>query len=185
MDAMFALFPHSLAQADWLVALRTFMAQGGVVLWWLAAVVLLYWLFIVERILYLFIQFPQQRKAWIQAWQQRVEQHSWYAHAIRDSWLSQAHTRLNQNLNIIKLLVALCPMLGLLGTVTGMISVFDVMANQGSSDPKLMASGISLATLPTMAGMVAALTGMFAHARLSKACRVREVKLEKSLRGQR
>ncbi len=55
------------------------------------------------------------------------------------------------------MLVAICPMLGLLGTVTGMISVFDVMATQGSSQPRLMASGISLATLPTMAGMVAAL----------------------------
>lgn len=76
-------------------------------------------------------------------------------------------------------------MLGLLGTVTGMISVFDVMANQGSSNPKLMASGISLATLPTMAGMVAALTGMFFHARLMKACQLREIKLEKSLRSQR
>ncbi len=64
-----------------------------------------------------------------------------------------------------------------------MISVFDVMATQGSSDPKLMASGISLATLPTMAGMVAALTGMFLHARLFKACQKREIHLEKSLRS--
>jgi biopolymer transport protein ExbB len=76
-------------------------------------------------------------------------------------------------------------MLGLLGTVTGMISVSDVMATQGSSDPKLMASGISLATLPTMAGMVAALAGMFVHARLAKVCNRLELKLEKSLRSQR
>lgn len=75
-------------------------------------------------------------------------------------------------------------MLGLLGTVTGMISVFDVMANQGSSQPKLMASGISLATLPTMAGMVAALAGMFVHARLAKICRRKEHQLEKALRSQ-
>jgi biopolymer transport protein ExbB len=99
--------------------------------------------------------------------------------------LGQASLLLNQNLNFIKLLVAICPMLGLLGTVTGMISVFDVMATQGSSDPKLMASGISLATLPTMAGMVAALAGMFVHARLAKVCSRLEIKLEKSLRSQR
>lgn len=74
-------------------------------------------------------------------------------------------------------------MLGLLGTVTGMISVFDVMADQGSSNPKLMASGISLATLPTMAGMVAALVGMFIYARLYKKCQWLEMKLEKSLRS--
>lgn len=98
--------------------------------------------------------------------------------------LGEAHNALNQNLNLIKVLVAICPMLGLLGTVTGMISVFDVMATQGSSDPKLMASGISLATLPTMAGMVAALAGLFVHARLSKTCRGLEMKLEQALRSQ-
>jgi biopolymer transport protein ExbB len=60
----------------------------------------------------------------------------------------------------IKTLIALCPMLGLLGTVTGMIEVFDVMAISGSGNTRAMASGVSKATIPTMAGMVAALSGM-------------------------
>ena len=51
-------------------------------------------------------------------------------------------------------------MLGLLGTVTGMIEVFDVMATSGSGNARGMAMGVSKATLPTMAGMVAALSGM-------------------------
>lgn len=178
--------------ADWLFALRNamaplseFMSQGGMVLWWLAAVVAIYWLLVIERVIYLAVAFPKQRQAWIEQWQQRTEHHSWYAQAIRQGWLGQAHDGLMQNLNIIKVLVAICPMLGLLGTVTGMISVFDVMATLGSSNPKLMASGISLATLPTMAGMVAALAGMFAHARLAKKCQLSELKLEKALRSQR
>lgn len=170
---------------NWLLSLQQFMEQGGQVLWWLAAVVAVCWLLIVERVLYLMFSFPKQRKVWVEQWQQREDHASWYALAIRESWLGQAHLALNQNLNFIKVLVAICPMLGLLGTVTGMISVFDVMANQGSSNPKLMASGISLATLPTMAGMVAALSGMFVHARLAKACKLLELKLEKSLRSQR
>ncbi len=178
-------------QADWLLALShvflpltEFMAQGGTILWWLAAVVAICWLLVAERILYLVFTFPKLRKQWVEQWQQRTEHHSWYAHAIKQGWISEAHIALTQNLNLIKVLVAICPMLGLLGTVTGMISVFDVMATQGSSDPKLMASGISLATLPTMAGMVAALAGMFVHARLVKTCRLLEMKLEKSLRSQ-
>ena len=44
-----------------------------------------------------------------------------------------------------------------MGTVTGMINVFDVMGLVGNSNTRLMASGISLATIPTMAGMVASL----------------------------
>lgn len=165
--------------------LNQFMDQGGAVLWWLAAVVAVCWLLVVERIIYLVFTYPKQRKHWIELWHQRTEHHSWHAHAIKQGWIGQAHIALTQNLNIIKVMVAICPMLGLLGTVTGMISVFDVMATQGSSDPKLMASGISLATLPTMAGMVAALAGMFVHARLVKTCRLLEMKLEKSLRSQR
>lgn len=179
------LLSSSLFSSDWLLSLSDFMEQGGFVLWWLAAVVLVYWVLVVERALYLAFYFPKQRKAWIEQWNERHDQSSWHAKAIREGWLGQASLLLNQNLNFIKLLVAICPMLGLLGTVTGMISVFDVMATQGSSDPKLMASGISLATLPTMAGMVAALAGMFVHARLAKVCSRLEIKLEKSLRSQR
>lgn len=173
-----------LSAEDWLFSLRHFMTQGGPVLWWLAAVVALCWLLVVERLLYLFTAYPAQKKQWIQSWQLRVERDSWAARSIREGWLFQARSDLGRNLNIIKALVAICPMLGLLGTVTGMISVFDVMATQGTSEPRLMASGISMATLPTMAGMVAALAGMFAHSRLSKACLSREIALEQALRSQ-
>jgi biopolymer transport protein ExbB len=55
--------------------------------------------------------------------------------------------------------VALCPLLGLLGTVTGMIAVFDAMANQGGN-ARSMAAGVSMATIPTMAGMIASLSGV-------------------------
>ncbi|PSU36057.1 MotA/TolQ/ExbB proton channel family protein [Photobacterium lutimaris] len=182
------LYEVPLVQASffdaWKFSLETFMNQGGQVLWWLAAVVMFCWILVIERVLYLLITYPKQRQLWLEKWQLRDDHSSWYARSMRDGWLSQAHIALNQNLNLIKVLVAICPMLGLLGTVTGMISVFDVMATQGSSQPRLMASGISLATLPTMAGMVAALSGMFVHSRLSKSCHKREIKLEKLLRSQ-
>ena len=54
-------------------------------------------------------------------------------------------------------IAAICPLLGLLGTVTGMIQVFDVMAFLGSGNPRAMADGVSAATIPTMSGMVIAL----------------------------
>ena len=52
-------------------------------------------------------------------------------------------------------------LLGLLGTVTGMISVFEVMAVSGTGNARSMAAGVSRATIPTMAGMVGALSGVF------------------------
>jgi biopolymer transport protein ExbB len=66
--------------------------------------------------------------------------------------------------------------LGLLGTVTGMIEVFEVMAISGSGNPRSMASGVSKATIPTMAGMVAALSGIaMSTYLLRKAGREREL----------
>ena len=62
-------------------------------------------------------------------------------------------------MNVIATCVALCPLLGLLGTVTGMIEVFNVMAVTGGGDAKSMAGGVERSTIPTMAGMVAALSG--------------------------
>ena len=58
-------------------------------------------------------------------------------------------------------MVAICPLLGLLGTVTGMIEVFDVVTTLGTGNARAMASGISRATIPTMAGMVVALPGLY------------------------
>ncbi|WP_087020965.1 MotA/TolQ/ExbB proton channel family protein [Thaumasiovibrio subtropicus] len=167
----------------WWERLSAFMSQGGQVLWVLAAVVVITWLLVFERILFLSFSWPSLRNKWLGEWQTRRNFESWHAHAVKAGMLSQAHIALNQNMNLIKALVAICPMLGLLGTVTGMISVFDIMSSLGSSQPKLMASGISMATLPTMAGMVAALAGMFVHARLMKACDMREIKMEKLLRS--
>ena len=63
---------------------------------------------------------------------------------------------------IIEVLVTICPLLGLIGTVTGMIEVFFVMAVSGGGDAKSMAGGVSKATIPTMAGMVGAISGIFA-----------------------
>ncbi len=165
-------------------SIRQFMADGGPVLWVLAGIVFWCWVLIIERISYFSFVYPKTRAELMRRWQQRNDHFSWRSRAIREGWLAVAELELRKNLKMIKLLVSVCPMTGLLGTVTGMISVFDIMAVQGSSDPKLMASGISLATFPTLAGMVAALAGMFAHARLVKKSTRLEAELERSLRSQ-
>ncbi len=53
-------------------------------------------------------------------------------------------------------MIAMLPLLGLLGTVVGMIEVFEVMAMFGNSNPRLMASGVAKAIVPTMSGMALA-----------------------------
>jgi biopolymer transport protein ExbB len=74
--------------------------------------------------------------------------------------ISQFSQDMNRNIPMIQTFVALCPLLGLLGTVTGMITVFEVLAVSGSGNIRAMAAGVSQATVPTMAGMVGALSGV-------------------------
>jgi biopolymer transport protein ExbB len=96
-----------------------------------------------------------------QTWEARTERRSWYAHQIREAMISRFSISANRSVAVVQTLVALCPLLGLMGTVTGMIEVFDVMALSGSANARSMASGVSRATIPTMAGMVGALSGVF------------------------
>ena len=83
-----------------------------------------------------------------------------------DKLISEVKQSSERGLLYIKTLVAAAPLFGLLGTVTGMVEVFDVMAITGSSNARAMAAGISKATLPTMSGMVASLSGLFFIAQL-------------------
>ncbi len=78
---------------------------------------------------------------------------------MREAIISDASDRITGSLPIIQTCVALCPLFGLLGTVTGMVAVFDAMATQGGN-ARSMAAGVSMATIPTMSGMIASLSGL-------------------------
>jgi biopolymer transport protein ExbB len=141
--------------------LRDFMETGGYVLYIIAIAAFVMWLLIVERMWYYATTFRSQSKQAVKHWNGRTDQKSWYAHRIREQMISAIRIDATSNLGLIKTLVAVAPMLGLLGTVTGMIEVFDVMALTGASNARALASGVSKATLPTMAGMVVALSGIY------------------------
>lgn len=71
--------------------------------------------------------------------------------------------QIEKGLPLIKLLAAVAPLLGLLGTVTGMIATFQSITLFGTGDPKLMAGGISQALITTVLGLVAAIPLLFMH----------------------
>ena len=141
--------------------LQAFMDAGGDVLWAIFALTLLLWALISERILFLKLSLPVVRQKALAAWKERSDQSSWKAHRVREQMISEMRRTLAQGVPFIKTLVALCPLMGLLGTVTGMVTVFDVMAVVGTGNPRSMASGISMATIPTMAGMVVSISGIY------------------------
>lgn len=98
-------------------------------------------------------------------------------------WLNEARQQLLTPLRFGKALVAMYPLLGLLGTVTGMIAVFDVLAINGNGDPRGMAAGVWKATIPTMAGMVLAISGLFSLARLERLANLALERLADQLRN--
>lgn len=157
------------------------MERGGDVLYLVLIVTFLMWVLIIERLWYFRAVYRREVGKVLTAWEARPERKSWYAHKIRTAMISEVKENLNQNVDLIKTFVALCPLIGLLGTVTGMIEVFDVMAMTGSGNARAMAGGVSKATLPTMSGMVAALSGVFMSTWIERTAKRESDRLEDSL----
>ena len=142
-------------------SIRDFLNAGGMVLQIIMGVTFIMWALIIERLFYWGGGHAGVVKRAQRAWNARSDHKSWNAHVIRERLISEAVQEASRFNGVIRALVAVTPLLGLLGTVTGMVQVFDVMAVTGSSNARLMAAGISKATIPTMAGLVASLSGLF------------------------
>lgn len=149
-------------------SLRDFLDKGGDVLYAILVLAIWLWWLILDRFWY----FTSEHKKFVEDaqnhWQQRTDHKSWFALMERRRLISEIDQKMLRNLKIIPVIIALLPMFGLLGTVTGMIQVFDVMAFMGSGNPRAMADGVSAATIPTMAGMVVALLAIPFASRLER-----------------
>lgn len=161
--------------------LRGFVEMGGPVLLFIAGLTFIMWVLILERFWYFRTEHKVQVSHALNAWEARTERTSWSARKIRQAMISQVTEQMSSTLPLIKTCIAVCPLLGLLGTVTGMISVFDVMALTGSGNVRSMAAGVSMATIPTMAGMVAALSGIVGDTFLTRKASAEQELLEDHL----
>ena len=142
---------------DYAIAFFDYMQRGGDVLWGILVLTIILWWFVLERGWYFFSGFSADRDARLQQWLDRPERSSWYANYERDRLISELECLMMKNMLVIPTFIAVLRLMGLLGTVRGMIQVFDVMANLGSGNPRAMANGVSAATLPTMSGMLVAI----------------------------
>ena len=151
---------------------------GGTVLIAIFFVALLMWTLIIERFWYIRWVHPERANRIILDWDQAEDKLTWDAQAIRRLWISELVMAMNQGLPMIRALISVCPLLGLLGTTTGMVEVYEVMAIEGSSEPRQMAAGVSQAMVTTMAGLIIALSGIFFSARLENTVSLERERLD-------
>ena len=154
-----------------------FFQLGGWVLKWILLAALAMWVLILERYWYFARIHPAEIRHRLGRWLARTERRSWYARRIREQLISELKVGMSVTLPLIRVMVPLAPLLGLLGTVTGMLEVFDAMTSVGQSDVRAMAYGVSHAMISTLAGLVVSLLGLFFSVQLSSRVRAESERL--------
>ena len=167
------------ALTDVLIGIGDFLNMGGEVLtFFIVPLLFLMWTLIFERVWYFKTSLKGDVQAAIDTWEARSERRSKRAHQVREALMSRVNLRIDENMAMAKTMMALAPLFGLMGTVWGMINVFDIMGITGGGDAKSMASGVFKATIPTMAGMVTAISGVFGNTYLDRVANREKALLE-------
>jgi biopolymer transport protein ExbB len=134
---------------------------GGPFVFGIFATGVLMWAMIAERYVYFLTILPGRIRGTLAAWEARPEHESWCARQIRQLYISRLNAEMTTGFPIMQVLVPLSPLLGLVGTVSGMLEVFDSMALRGSADARTMASGVSHAMICTMTGLAVSISGLY------------------------
>ncbi|MBN2645080.1 MAG: MotA/TolQ/ExbB proton channel family protein [Desulfuromonadaceae bacterium] len=197
----------SLRQLTFRRSLSEQLGEGGFIVWPLLLLGLVALVLICERMWYLY-RHRQDGTALLEHLQPRLEQQDWIGCeqlcradnkplnrvllaglAFRDQPREQLETGLQEAilgeipglerfLSTLAVLAAIAPLLGLLGTVTGMIHTFQIITFHGTGDPRLMSAGISEALVTTMLGLSIAIPIMLMHSLLSRRVENRIAELE-------
>ena len=134
---------------------------GGPVVIWIFLACVLMWAIVLERTWYFQKLLPREASALLAKWKQRPDKRTWASRQIRGAMISRLNAAMNRNLQVLRVLVPMCPLLGLIGTVSGMLSVFDSMAALGSADARSMATGVSEAMVCTLTGLAVSISGLY------------------------
>ncbi len=135
--------------------------EGGPFVFWIFLCGVLLWTLVIERFWYFRFVLPGRAKQMLERWQARTDHSSWCARQIRQAMVSRLNAEMTANMPLLRVLVPLSPLLGLIGTVSGMLEVFDSMALRGSADARTMASGVSHAMICTLTGLAVSITGLY------------------------
>jgi biopolymer transport protein ExbB len=150
-----------LEQIPFIRGVVTLSNDGGPWVIWIFASGVLMWALIIERIWYFTMVLPKQAANLQAEWLARTDRTSWCARQIRAAMISRLNEAMTTGFPVMQVLVPMAPLLGLIGTVSGMLEVFESMALRGSADARAMASGVSHAMICTLSGLAVSITGLY------------------------
>lgn len=150
---------------EWLFASP--LRAGGWIMVGIATLSLLMWALIVDRYWFLGRDIGALRDDALDRWRHLHGADPQRNRRLRLGLTGAFEEEISKHIALIQMITAILPLLGLLGTVTGMIKTFDAMTVFGTGNVRGMAEGISQALLTTMAGLLTALSGMYFASNLS------------------
>jgi len=164
---------------DWIY--NSQLLAGG----WIIGVILvlssIMWTLILERYLFMLRGIGPLSEATVAHWQRLRSDNPLVNRRLRLGLINGFQQRLSVSIGTIQVITAILPLLGLLGTVTGMIKAFEIMTIFGTGNIRGMAEGISQALITTMAGLLTALSGMYFASNLAERIELETEKLSEQL----
>ncbi len=167
---------------EWFANSELFLAGGWVMVAILALSVVM-WILILDRYYCFFRVRPRLVAEVARTWSSRPSSEPQVNRRLREALAASFNGRLSSFMVTIHVITAVLPLLGLLGTVTGMIKTFEVMTSFGTGNVRGMAEGISQALITTMAGLMTALAGMYFAGDLTQRIRRETELLRQHLTG--
>lgn len=142
-------------------SILVFFDKGGVVLYPLFILTLILWILLLDRFIFIYFYAKKIKQELLKEYEESKNKFGTYQIYLKNDLLMQYKMALFTNKNLIKVLYALAPLFGLLGTVIGMIEIFDIMAITGNSSAHSLSNGVAMATIPTLCGMGIAISSIF------------------------
>lgn len=153
------------------------LEAGGWILWAIALVALWLWTLVFERLWYAMVTLPRDIDRAVRQWESVRSRDLRQMQQLRRILLAGIARELNRHMTMVRLMVRLCPLLGLLGTAYGLASLF--RPEPGVAIP--LSSGIAAVTMPILAGLVTALSGLLAMGGLGWFAKLQGFRLERRL----
>ncbi|MGH8497109.1 MAG: MotA/TolQ/ExbB proton channel family protein [Gammaproteobacteria bacterium] len=143
------------------MAVNRLRELGGGVVDWIIVACLVMWTIVLERWWYFTKVLPREYAQMLSTWKKRADHHTWASRQVLQAMISRLNAGMTANMHVLRMMVPLCPLLGLVGTVIGMLDVFDAMAARGSADARSMADGVSKAMICTLTGLAVSISGLY------------------------